>query len=159
MTFDKRYTFADDESARDFESKRCAPNRPHPLIHSDETATTVRTRRLAFLNRHKNRDVRYTCTEHFDIPGMQENMLACEDEAAKPWWLNTVSWFFATLLCCGVCFRKLYASVTMESNYTYIKRIYAHACPPGPVASHVSVVCPNAKTESALRSHGRRSDC
>ena len=117
MAFDARYTFADDESARDFHDKR-----------------------LAFLDRHKNRDASYTFTEHFEIPGMQENILACKDEAAKPWWLNQTTWWWATALCCGVCFRKLYASATMESEYTYIKRLYSHPCRTGPVASHVTVV-------------------
>ena len=119
MAFDTRYTFADDESAREFSEKR-----------------------LAFLNRHKNRDRSYRFTEHFEIPGMEENMLACEDEAAKPSWLNQTTWSWATALCCGVCFRKLYTSATLESEYTYIKRLYSHPCPPGPVASHVTVVCP-----------------
>jgi hypothetical protein len=121
MRFAKRYTFADQSSADDFERKK-----------------------RDFLQSNKNRDSSYTFTERFEIPGIKKEVVVWEDEVAEPRCLiiRYVAHSVALVLCCGLCFKKLCATATMESNYTYIKRIYshAHAAPAVPVASHVVVV-------------------
>jgi hypothetical protein len=126
VRFATRYTFADRSSARDFETKK-----------------------RAFEELHKHRDSQYTLTQNFDvssheIPDETQEVVVWEDEVAKPRCLNTrcVAHSVALVLCCGLCFKKLCAEATMESNYTYIKRIYSHAhtAPTVPVASHVVVV-------------------
>jgi hypothetical protein len=130
LTFDKRYTFADEESARDFYNKK-----------------------RSFIDKHKDRDHSYNITEDFIIDGVASGtMLACEDEAARPQWMNESSFILSTLLCCGACFHMLFAARSLELKCNYIKRLYSHPRPApeddvlapssAQVPSHIYVVRP-----------------
>jgi hypothetical protein len=83
LRFRKRFVFADQQSAYDYQQE------------------------LRDFIRQRHMDVHYDFKESLDIGGYRSHVLACKQVGTIPWWIGQCYYYLASILCCSVPYHLL----------------------------------------------------